>query len=352
MNMKTILLSLTEKCNLNCRYCYENFKRNRSMNFETAIKIIDSSIVEYKEINVSFFGGEPFLNFELMKKIVEHYWNNDCVVYSCSTNGTLIHGEIKEWILEHRKKFTYSLSFDGDKYTQDYNRSNSFNLVDLYFYKEMYGDNARVKMTLFPDTIENLFNSVKYLTDLGIKISANCAYGTDWDEKTLGIFKEQLMLLCNYYIENNLQPFSFLDIDICKLAYPRSNKPWCGIDKLCAYDVNGKRYPCQFFEEISQGEDVDVVIDVEHLEDYVPTECKSCSFYNLCPLCLGSNYKKYKSFNYKDDDVCKLFKLQLYANAIYTTEKIKKHGIDAYYKNSKEKNAVLKAIKIIASELQ
>lgn len=349
--MKTVLLPLTEMCNLNCVYCYETNKKKRKMSYDTAIKIIDSEIIESEEINISFFGGEPFLEFDLMKKIVDHYWNNEKIFFSNSTNGTLIHGNTKEWIKIHRNRFTYSLSFDGDERTQNYNRSNSFSLVDLNFYKELYGYDARVKMTIFPKSVSNLFNSVKFLTEFGLKINANIAYGSEWDNISISLLKEQLLLLIDYFVNNHFIPFSYFDLNIRQLAYPQTEKPWCGIDKLHVYDVNGKKFPCQFFEEVSQNEIIDIEIDVNHLEKYTPDECRKCVFYNLCPICLGSNYKRFKSFKIKDDDLCKLFKLQLFSNAIYRTELIKKYGINNIYHDEIEQKEILKAIKIIAKEI-
>ena len=77
--MRTITLQVTQNCNLRCKYCvysgsYENRTHsNKRMNFETAKKAIDflyehSSLSE--SVGVGFYGGEPLLEIELLKKCV------------------------------------------------------------------------------------------------------------------------------------------------------------------------------------------------------------------------------------------------------------------------------------------
>ena len=102
---KHISLSITERCNLNCIYCFEKSKSPQKMTFETAVEKIDFELIhseEYKSVAVDFMGGEPFLEFDLIKKICEYYWSkqNDLpkpLTFFTTTNGTLVHGRIKEW---------------------------------------------------------------------------------------------------------------------------------------------------------------------------------------------------------------------------------------------------------------
>lgn len=78
-NFRQITLIITENCNLNCTYCYEKHKENSYMTFETAKKIIDKEFEEVSDkdfIQVEFFGGEPFLNFDLIKEVVEYVNEN------------------------------------------------------------------------------------------------------------------------------------------------------------------------------------------------------------------------------------------------------------------------------------
>lgn len=334
---KTILLTITESCNLSCIYCYENYKSNKTMDFETAIRIIDEELASLPEgitLDVSYMGGEPFINFKLMKQIYEYYETKGVsnIKYTCSSNGTLVHGEIKEWVRKHFPKFSYNLSLDGIKRVQDYNRSNSFDQIDLDFYLELYKNKGFVKMTLHPDTISYLAESIKFIHSLNLHPIANCAYGVNWTkEETLNIYKQQLLELIQFYLDNpNVHPCSLLDENIKILAYDTNYKPWCGIEKMTVFNTTGKGFPCHFFEDITIGKDLSKKIpklDVSRLIDYMDSICKTCKFINLCPTCFGSNYKATGCFCKRDMNVCKTVKLQLYANAIFQLERIKKYGI-------------------------
>lgn len=72
-NTIDVLMVLTERCNLNCRYCYENCKSNNKMSFEVTKMIIDNELSMVKgtdkKIIFQLFGGEPSLEWELIKRI-------------------------------------------------------------------------------------------------------------------------------------------------------------------------------------------------------------------------------------------------------------------------------------------
>ena len=308
------------------------------MDFETAIRVIDqelSTLPEGITLDVSYMGGEPFLNFSLMKQVYEHYEKRGVtnIKYTCSSNGTLVHGEIKEWIRKRFPKFSYNLSLDGTKEVQDYNRSNSFDMIDLDFYRELYRDKGFVKMTLHPDTISHLAESVQYLHSLNLHVVANCAYGVDWSDSTvLDIYKEQLLKLIQFYLDNpDLTPCSLLRENIRILAYETDYKPWCGIDRMTVFNTEGKGFPCHFFEDVTIGKDLASKLpkfDVTRLIDYMDPICKTCKFISLCPTCFGSNYKATGSFCKRDMNVCRTVRLQLYANAIFQLQRIQKYGIE------------------------
>lgn len=335
---KTILLTITESCNLDCIYCYEDYKCSKSMDFETAIRIIDKELASLPNgitLDVSYMGGEPFINFKLMKQIYEHYdkLGVSNIKYTCSSNGTLVHGEIKKWIKDHFPKFSYNLSLDGIKEVQDHNRSNSFDQIDLDFYLELYQDKGFVKMTLHPETISYLAESVKFMHSKKLHPVANCAYGVDWtDESILNIYKGQLLELMDFYLEHpDIIPCSLLNENIKILAYDTIYKPWCGIEKMTVFNTLGKGFPCHFFQDLTVGKELSKKmpeLDVTRLIDYMDPVCKTCKFINLCPTCFGSNYKATGSFCKRDMSVCKTVKLQLYANAIFQLKRIEKFGIE------------------------
>ena len=73
--IKTVTLTLTQSCNLACSYCYEYNKSGNIMSFPIAKDIIDYEIAEnpdFDGIEFDMFGGEPFLEFELIKKPIRN----------------------------------------------------------------------------------------------------------------------------------------------------------------------------------------------------------------------------------------------------------------------------------------
>ena len=61
---------LTEKCNLNCKYCYEGEKGTNELSFSDIKKVLDREVEsKSKACQVSFFGGEPLLKKDLVIKV-------------------------------------------------------------------------------------------------------------------------------------------------------------------------------------------------------------------------------------------------------------------------------------------
>ena len=127
--------------------------------FETAKNSIDESINDdrFDEYEFDLFGGEPFLDFELVKQIVEYVitaYPTKKVVFMATTNGTLVHGEIKKWLKDHSKIFVCSISMDGTREMHNINRTNSFDKIDFDFFAKTTGQskNCAVKQaTAIPD---------------------------------------------------------------------------------------------------------------------------------------------------------------------------------------------------------
>lgn len=135
---RVMVLHLTDHCNLRCRYCFieggigENYKR-QSMTCEVIRKSIDkfAQIVFQKEFpqkpSIVFYGGEPLLNWKVIKDGLEYISNQqkkgiitqdlDKVII---TNGTLVNYEIAEELKKHN--VLPSVSIDGPKKVHDFNR--------------------------------------------------------------------------------------------------------------------------------------------------------------------------------------------------------------------------------------
>lgn len=337
---KYITISVTEYCNLACTYCYEHHKTNNMLSFETAKEIIDREMSAndgYEEISIDFFGGEPFTEFELIKKCVEYIlrnqWNKKFICFA-STNGTLIHGEVKEWLQKNKDYFWCGLSFDGTKKMQNINRSNSADLIDLDFFKNTWPEQP-IKMTISQETLPNLADGIIYLHKYGFDIYSNLAVGIDWsDASNLEILENQLMKLIEYYLENpDIKPCSILDKKIETITLPNESPfRWCGAGTHTkTYDINGNLYPCHFFMPITLGKEKAVAaknINFSLDSKLYDENCDKCKILNICPSCYGSSYQQFGDVTKRDPNMCKLNKVTAKASAYLQWRKIENYGVE------------------------
>jgi uncharacterized protein len=126
-----ILLMVTQTCNLACVYCYAGGgtygSRIKLLGSEKAFSAIDLMLArapDRKAFTVTFFGGEPLLDFPLIRRVVEHCLGlaaerDLSFSYSMTTNATVVTDEIIAFLKEHR--FTLMVSYDGEA-AQEQNR--------------------------------------------------------------------------------------------------------------------------------------------------------------------------------------------------------------------------------------
>ena len=338
--VKTVAITLTEKCNLKCSYCYEDNKSPRNMALETAIKIIDLELTMddgAKAINFELFGGEPFLCFNMVKNIVEYLKTKKGArpfKLFLTTNGTLVHGDVQKWLTKNRCFIGCGLSLDGTKEMHDINRDNSFDLIDLDFFAKTYPLQP-IKMTISKETLPMLFEGVKFCHEKGFLVNCNLAYGIDWsDDENCTTLERELKKLIDYYIKNpQIKPCSILDSDIKVVAYDASSvttRKWCGAGThMHTYDVDGGVYPCQFFTPLSAGiekskESKKLTFYEEIPDNLLDAKCVNCVVKPICPTCYGSNYISTGNLYKKDDAMCKLTKIIMLARSYFRAVQIEK----------------------------
>jgi len=324
---KTVLLILTEACNLNCIYCYEQHKGARSMDLETAMGIIEREMNSNDEFDriFEFFGGEPFLEFDkivaLHDFLSSRQWPKKWISIT-TTNGTLVHGKIKEWMLRNKKTFKAALSADGTQMMHNTNRSNSYDMIDFDFFIETY---PVVRMTVSPKTLPYLSEGVIHLHNLGFGVTSNLAFGIDWSrDENIVIFAAELRKLTDFYIKNpKVTPANILDMDV-EAINPQSRdyaSRYCGAGvNMVAYDTDGVSYPCQTFAPLAVGVDIaqkshTLVFESEISLECFDEKCRTCPVANICPNCYGINFSRTGNMYSKDDSFCRMIKVQFLANA-------------------------------------
>lgn len=261
LDKKCVTITLTEKCNLQCTYCYEKHKAPRSISFERAKEILDYEFQVddgMSEIEVDFFGGEPFLAFETMRRLVEYIKNSAYTkrfIFFVSTNGMQVHGDIQDWLKQNSDYIWCGLSLDGTKESHNLNRSNSFDNIDLDFFVQTYPAQD-IKMTIAENTLSKLSENVIFCHEKGFNVNCNLAYEIDWsnsaNEKEL---ESQLMQLIDFYLKNpSIKPCTMLGCPIERIQSTEKAR-YCGAGiEMRTYDVEGNVYPCQFFMPLSAGD--------------------------------------------------------------------------------------------------
>lgn len=332
------------------------------MEYEKALEIIEyefDNSRDFDEIEFDFFGGEPFIEFPLMKKIVENVEKNNFHKPYCffaTTNGTLVQGEIIDWLRE-RNNFYCGLSYDGTPEMQDANRSGSSSLIDLDFFIKQY-PTQDIKMTISTDTLESLYDGVVYLEDKGFSVSCNLAYGIDWsDRKYADVLESELSKLIKRYLNDPaLTPSRILKSNIDQLAAIQQDiKPYCGAGTaMVAYDVDGLSYPCQFFMPISCGEEKARNADkIDFPTSFIPPDlieekCQNCVVRNVCPTCYGSNYSEFGNIYQQNDNYCALTKIIMRARSYLRAKQWELGQLDL---STDEEKLLLKSIYLIQTKL-
>ena len=117
----TLTLNLTQECNLRCKYCYvEKPGLSSSVMSERIAKEAVDFLLEFEDLEglgISFYGGEPLLNFPVMKSTIE-YASKEAekrglpeVKYHITTNGTLLTDDIIAFLTEYH--INVMMSIDG-----------------------------------------------------------------------------------------------------------------------------------------------------------------------------------------------------------------------------------------------
>lgn len=354
---RTITLTITENCNLSCIYCYEHNKSVCNMSFSTAKNILDKELkaeVQSENIYIEFFGGEPFLNFELIKKVVDYVLSfyNGKIHFFATTNGTLIHGEIQEWLIKYHKYVSVGLSLDGNRSAHNINRCGSFDNIDINFFLKYY-PNQTVKMTISEYSLPYLAESISYVHSLGFLLECNLAYMVDWTSADLiPILVEQLNLLIDYYLVHpNAPKCKMLNFRLELLSTSEENPDeylkYCGVGtRMRCYDINGNAYPCHLFSPLSAGRfsvkfgDIDIREKIP--KSFLNSKCANCYYLRICPSCIGSNYLSTGNLYVPDDARCKLYRIIFEANAKLKALQWQRHLLE--FSSLDEEQALLRSI--------
>lgn len=247
---------LTRNCNLKCNYCYVGTKEKLNMSIETANKIIDfisdrSKNVEYlrdNTVRVVLHGGEPLLNYEVLKYIIENLERvvEHDFIFDMTTNGTILNDDVLSTL---KKIHNVSVSIDGGSEVHDLNRvltngHGTFNIVKKNIEKmKSEGIKIRARGTYTSDTCKYLYDSIDNICDLDVEYIVMHPDISDknWNSKDFEeIFSQIKKIKNDNYIKNRCENISI--IDNSDFGYKKGSC-FGGIADF-GIDYNGNIYPC------------------------------------------------------------------------------------------------------------
>lgn len=390
-----ITLQVTDSCNLRCSYCYQICKKNHFMDFETAKNYIDMIAINPKEneyfnpknvkgLIFDFIGGEPFLNIDLIDKVMDYTISkliemNSPLIYFTRflicTNGTLYFDpKVQKFLDKYKQWLSVSISIDGNKELHDACRkfpdgSGSYDIVvkAIEDWREKTGEYPCSKVTLSPSNINYLFDAVKNLLDLGFtSILGNVVFEKGWNLDYAKIYYKELTKLGNYLLDNDLEEdvyISFFEYPDSKFFRPKdwSNedelKNWCGGNgAMIALNYTGNLYPCLRYMEDALGDSVPPLIignvnkneiatteeqkqltrKLKAIDSYTQSsdECRECPIAVGCAWCQAYNYQETGVLNKRVTYICPMHKARALANIEFWNKYYKKHNIDKEFPNN------------------
>lgn len=311
--LKAICLHVAHDCNLACKYCFagkgEYDGPKGLMSFETGKRALDFLVEQSgtrHNLEVDFFGGEPLLNWDVCKKLVEYgrsiekkYDKN--FRFTVTTNGVLLNDEIMEFC--NKEMGNVVLSLDGRRETHDRLRitrknTGSYDMIIDKFKKFAQSRNQKdyYMRGTYTHFNTDFSNDVIHMADLGFKeLSIEpvvCSPEEEYalKESDLPILKDQYEILANEMLRRYRKGNGFtfyhymIDLDAGPCIVKRVSG--CGVGtEYMAVTPDGELYPCHQFvgdEKFLLGDiwngvqNKKVLEQFENCNVYSHKECKDC----------------------------------------------------------------------------
>lgn len=347
--IKALCLHVSHSCNLNCAYCFAsqgNFGGKRSlMSFETGKQALDFLVAHSgtrHNLEVDFFGGEPLLNWDVCKQLVEYARSIEKAAgkrfrFTLTTNGVDIDDDVIDFA--NREMHNVVLSLDGrkeihDRFRVDYSGRGSFDTVVPKFQKLVNargGKNYYMRGT-FTHANPDFLADIKTMLDLGFtELSMEPVICAPDDPSALTpadieIVKQQYEELALLMIDRRKagKPFTFyhymIDLTGGPCIYKRISGCGSGTEYM-AVTPEGDLYPCHRFvgkDDFCLGNVYDGVtnkaqVDVFRSSNvYQKPECQDCWAKLYCSGgCAANAYDASGSVNGIYKPGCELFKKRI-----------------------------------------
>ena len=311
--IKALCLHIAHTCNLNCSYCFASqgkYHGDRAlMSFEVGKRALDFLVEnsgKRRNLEVDFFGGEPLMNFDVIKKLVEYARSiekekNKNFRFTLTTNGVLVDDDVIDFA--NKEMSNVVLSLDGrrevhDRYRVDYSGRGSWDLVVPKFQRfvEKRGGKNYYMRATFTHANPDFLEDIKTMLDLGFtELSMEPVVAAEGDpaaltEEDKPIVMKQYENLAKLMLERDCEgkPFTFyhymIDLKGGPCIYKRISGCGSGTEYM-AVTPWGDLYPCHQFvgdEKFKLGNiyegvtNTDIQNDFASCNVYARKECKEC----------------------------------------------------------------------------
>ena len=342
--VKALCLHIAHDCNLACKYCFaeegEYHGRRALMSYEVGRKALDFLIRNSgsrRNLEVDFFGGEPLMNWQVVKDLVAYGREQEKVHdkhfrFTVTTNGVLLNDEIQEFI--NKEMDNVVLSLDGRKEINDQmrpfrNGKGSYDLIVPKFQKLAESRNQEKYYIRGTFTRNNLdfSNDILHFADLGFKqMSIEPVVGEESDP--YAIREEDIPKICEEYDklakimierEKEGKGFHFFHFMIDLEGGPCISKRLSGCGsgtEYLAVTPWGDLYPCHQFvgkEEFLMGNVDEGIAKPEMAEEfrgcsvYSKEKCKDCFAKFYCSGgCMANSYNFHGTIHDAYDIGCEM----------------------------------------------
>lgn len=346
--VKSLCLNVAHDCNLRCKYCFAStgdFKGQRQfMSAEVGKKAIDF-LIKYsasrQHLEVDMFGGEPLMNFDVVKEIVEYGRQeaqkyDKSINFTITTNAVMLNDENMRYIDENF--YNVVLSLDGRPEVNDRMRvhldgTGSYEhivdkivkMAEMRKNKEYYVRGTYTRYNL------DFAKDVLHIVDLGIdRVSVEPVVAPEsadyaLKEEDLPIIKEQYKLLAEEYIKRYKEgrPFIFFhfNVDLTKGPCLYKRIKGCGAgNEYLAVTPEGDIYPCHQFVGIKEYKMGNVVagelnqkmqLDFMKTNIYTKPRCSKCWAKYFCSGgCHANAYQYNGDINMPHKLSCDILKIR------------------------------------------
>ncbi len=347
--VKALCLHIAHTCNLNCAYCFASqgkYHGDRTvMSFEVGKQALDFLVAHSgtrRNLEVDFFGGEPLMNFQVVKDLVAYARSIEKEAgknfrFTLTTNGLLIDDDVIDFA--NRECSNVVLSLDGrkeihDRYRVDYAGNGSWEKIVPKFQKLVQsrgGQNYYMRGT-FTHANPDFLEDIKVMLDLGFReLSMEPVVAAEGDasaltEEDLPVVMEQYEKLAELMIQKRKEgdPFTFyhymIDLTGGPCIYKRISGCGSGTEYM-AVTPWGDLYPCHQFvgeEKFRLGdiwkgvENTAVQDDFMACNVYAREECRTCWARLYCSGgCAANAYHATGSVRGVYEYGCKLFRKRM-----------------------------------------